>query len=263
MQLPPRIKDGGASDWERSIVLSAGMDAPTAQFRRDLRRKLGIAASAAGVTTATASAKALGGVLLKWMTLGFTIGMVGAGTAAYVTLPVARSTSLQQSPMALRNVARPPAAGERAADNPPLSEPSLSATAVDAPASSGVAASHTPMLPAPTTFATAIEPRSVTNREDPAAQTQLSEQIAAVKAARAALASHDASGALRDIDQYEHVYPAGLFSVETQVLRIDALHELGRHVAARELARKFLAAQPDSPYAQHVRSVESAAARTE
>jgi hypothetical protein len=238
------------------------MDSPSAQFRRDLRRKLGVAVGAAGVTTATASAKALGGVLLKWLTLGFTIGMVGAGTASYVTRPVERGASVQPSASAPRSVRRPAALGEGPAHDPLPSGPSSAASAVDAPASSGVSASHTNMPPAAASGATAIESRSATNREDPAGQTQLSEQIAAIKAARAALASHDASRALSDIDQYEHTYPAGLFSVESQVLRIDALLELGRYVAARELARQFLAAEPDSPYAQHVRSVASAAART-
>jgi len=86
--------------------------------------------------------------------------------------------------------------------------------------------------------------------------------MAAIKAARAALASGDASGALSDLNQYERGYPAGLFKLEAQVLRIDALLELGRSTAAQDLAQRFLATQPDSPYARHVRSVASAATKT-
>jgi hypothetical protein len=260
MELPRRIKDGGAGDWERSVILSAGVDAPSAQFRRNLRRKLGVAAGAAGVTTATASAKALGGVLLKWLTLGFTIGIVGAGTASYVARPARRDASLPQSASAPRSVRHPATLGEGRAHAPPPSELSSVAAPVEAQATLDVSASHA-NAPPPAPAATMIEARSVTNREYPAGQTQLSEQIAAVKAARAALTSHDASRALSDIDRYEHTYPAGLFTVETQVLRIDALFELGRYASARELVQQFLAAEPDSPYAQHVRSVASAAAR--
>jgi hypothetical protein len=262
MELPRRIVDGGAGDWERSVILSARLDAPSEQFRRDLRRKIGVAASAAGVTTATANAKALGGVLLKWVTLGFTIGVVGVGTASYVAYPVEHSASPRQDATRPQGVRPPSALRERLANDSRPSEHSSVATLVDAPATSGVSTSHLNMSPPPATDATVTRPTGVINREYPPGQTQLSEQIAAVKGARAALASHDASRALSDIDHYERTYPAGLFNVEIQVLRVDALFELGRYAAARELGQQFLAVAPDSPYAQHVRSVTSAAART-
>jgi len=106
------------------------------------------------------------------------------------------------------------------------------------------------------------ESKSTATQGSLAGQTQLSQEIAAIKAARAALASRNATGALNDLDQYERSYPAGLFKLEAQVLRIDALLELGQSAAAQELARRFLVNQPDSPYARHVRSVASAATKT-
>jgi hypothetical protein len=268
MDLPRRIVDGGAGDWERSVILSAATDAPSEQSRRNLKRKIGAAAGAAGLTTITASAKSLGAVLLKWLMLGVTVGVVSVGIASYSTRAVEHRASPQQTATAPPGVRQPSVRGEMPAHDPLRSQVSSMAMAAEAPATSGIPASpaHTP--PPAANAAALTEPNGGMSRESPAGQSQLSHQsqlsqeIAAIKAARAALASNDATSALSELNRYERTYPAGLFSVEAQVLRIDALVLLGQHSAAQTLALRFLNAQPDSPYARHVRSVASAGTKT-
>jgi outer membrane protein assembly factor BamD (BamD/ComL family) len=73
--------------------------------------------------------------------------------------------------------------------------------------------------------------------------------------ARKALARHDAAAALSALDDYQHRFPRGLLAPEAAVLRIDALAQRGSMGEARSLAKRFLAAHPASPHADHVRSI--------
>jgi hypothetical protein len=260
MDLPRRIADGGAGDWERSVILSARTDAPSEQFRRNLQKKVGVAVGAASLTTATASAKSLGALLLKWLMLGMTIGVVGAGAASYATTAVGRRASSRANATALLTVRPPPAPGRMPTRDPPPSLTSSVATPVQA--TSGISASAARTPPQPANAAASLQSLSAPTQDSLAGPTQLSQEMAAIKAARAALASRDATGALSELNQYERSYPVGLFKVEAQVLRIDALLELGQSAAAQDLAQRFLATQPNSPYARHVRSVASAATKT-
>lgn len=253
-ELPRRIVNGGAGDWARSVIRSARLDVPSPRLKRDLLRNIAAAGGAAGVATATASAKALGGLVLKWLTLGVAVGVLSVGTAFYLRRAAPRRASVPGNATAMHSMPNAGVPAEVSARSPlPSLQASSVATLAVPPAAASIAEPHA--RPSP-------PPASAMNRESPASQSQISEEIAAIKSARDALASHDATGALSALDRYRRTYPAGLFGVEAQVLRIDALLELGQYAAARELAQRFLAAQPDSPYARHVRSVASAATRT-
>ena len=79
--------------------------------------------------------------------------------------------------------------------------------------------------------------------------------MAALGEARHALASGDAAASLRLLDGYDRRFAQPILTVEATVLRVEALIALGRIDEARGIARGMLAAQPDSPYAQRVRSL--------
>jgi outer membrane protein assembly factor BamD (BamD/ComL family) len=81
----------------------------------------------------------------------------------------------------------------------------------------------------------------------------LADEIAALDVARRALASGDASGALKALDDYRHKFPRGAMSFEASVLNIEALAKSGNMDAARALGHKFLAQNPNSPHAERVR----------
>ncbi len=260
MELPRRIMDGGAGAWEKSVISSAALDAPSPEFRRNLAQKLGVTLGAAGVAaTTTSTAKAVGGALwLKWMGVGFAVGVVGLGAASYATSP----TSPTPSAPAVVRVA--------ATTVPPRSAlvPTLTASPVpsDSTAPAVVASTNLPLEPAsaprsgavngapPPSAAVATGPLGTASFA-PAGPSELAAETAAIQAVRASLAAHQASRALEQIDRYEQSYPAGLFALEAEVLRIDANSQLGSSGTVKQLAERFLSAHPDSPYARHVRTL--------
>jgi TolA-binding protein len=87
---------------------------------------------------------------------------------------------------------------------------------------------------------------------------RLSEETAALDAARKALAEKDASGALQALDLYDRAFPSGFLAPEATVLRIEALAQRGDDEAALAAARAFLASHPASPHARRVRSIAEA-----
>jgi hypothetical protein len=91
--------------------------------------------------------------------------------------------------------------------------------------------------------------------EAPVAVSTLSAEVAALEQAHAALAVHDAEGALLALDRYHAKFPAGRLASEETVLRIQALLARGDGDAADALANRFFAAHPDSSYADRVRDL--------
>jgi hypothetical protein len=80
-------------------------------------------------------------------------------------------------------------------------------------------------------------------------------QTAAIDHARHTLASGDASGALREIDAFEHKFPDALLAEEIAFLRVQALDRAGRAAEARTSAATFLTQYPSSPYAPRAEQI--------
>jgi hypothetical protein len=85
--------------------------------------------------------------------------------------------------------------------------------------------------------------------------SDLRAEIALVDAARTAVAAGADDRALVLLQHYEASYPTGTFRPEVGALRIEALAHLGHTARARMLARKFIAAHPDSPLVDRVARV--------
>lgn len=89
--------------------------------------------------------------------------------------------------------------------------------------------------------------------EEQAPSTGLSDELAALDRAQKAIHAGDGDAALAAIDNYDQRFSKKQLGLEARVLRIEATLGQGKHERARDLARDFLAAHPDSPYAQRVR----------
>jgi outer membrane protein assembly factor BamD (BamD/ComL family) len=85
----------------------------------------------------------------------------------------------------------------------------------------------------------------------------LYEEIAVLEGVRVALDQGDSRDALRRLDAYDGTFPRSVLAEEATVLRIDALSQIGNQTAAASLARSFLAANPSSPHAPHLRALTS------
>jgi outer membrane protein assembly factor BamD (BamD/ComL family) len=80
----------------------------------------------------------------------------------------------------------------------------------------------------------------------------LSEQIALIDSARAAVASGAGERALGLLRQYRDKYPAGSFRPEAFALQVEALVKAGRNAEARALAERFVAEHAGTPLAKRV-----------
>jgi len=83
----------------------------------------------------------------------------------------------------------------------------------------------------------------------------LSEELAALDAARALLAHGDPSGALVRLDSYNRSFPKGRLQLEAEVLRIEALMKSGQQDFAKKRAQAFLTKHPNSVLASRVRAL--------
>ncbi len=109
--------------------------------------------------------------------------------------------------------------------------------------------------PGPTGSIIAVAPAS----ESPTMPLQLAKELAQVDAARAALEAKNPSGALWALDTYASTRRTGILDPEAAVLRVEALHWLGRHAEAAQLARALIARDPNTSYAAKLRAIAEAA----
>jgi hypothetical protein len=97
----------------------------------------------------------------------------------------------------------------------------------------------------------AIQAPAITNapapvRSNPGSSDALSAELARLDGARKKLAAGQATGALEALDAYGREFPRGSLRLEASVLRIEALAKAGRTTEARDRAKRFLAAHPNS-----------------
>ena len=76
-----------------------------------------------------------------------------------------------------------------------------------------------------------------------------------MEAANASLDRHQPSEALVQVSQYQRLYPRGKLTVEAEVIRLEALVELGRYDEARRVANAFLRSFPNALQVPRVRSL--------
>jgi len=263
MDLPRRIIDGGAGDWESSVLASASLDRPSPELRARLRRDLGLAIGV-GLAATTATSKSLGAIGFKWTMLGVLLGVLGAAGASGVAarsraqspaqLVVAKAKPSPAGPASFREQIEPAAPVAPVQSEPteqPLAEALASANAAQPsrPPTGG-----TPAVEAAPALVDGSRPIGSAQFGSPS-ESELATQLAAMRSVRAALAENQAGRALGELDAYEHRYPAGLLLVEAQVLRIDANAALGNQAALARLGRDFLQRHPASPYSRHVQSL--------
>jgi hypothetical protein len=96
--------------------------------------------------------------------------------------------------------------------------------------------------------------RRPSNPRQPKASTlTLQEETQALERVRAALAAGKPDSALAELDAYQKVANGGSLALEAVLLRIQALARTGRAREASELARSFIAANPNSPLGDRAR----------
>lgn len=83
----------------------------------------------------------------------------------------------------------------------------------------------------------------------------LKREIRMLDQARNAVRSGESALALELLRSYDQRFPRGAFRQEVAVLRVEALERRGERDRANDLARKFVAENPDSPHVERVERV--------
>ena len=212
-------------------------DDDRARVRRALALKLGAAALGTGAAAsagATASVVASKGVFAAWW--------VKAGVAALLVASVATAVV----------VTRPKRAGAPVR----VSAPSAVARVREAPASTETPVVVTPAVRVETPDAAVVSaPSAVVVRQTPRAREEasdLTEELAALREARRAMAAAEPERALEILDVYARAHRGGVMAVEREGARLIASCAAGRDVRAE--AEAFVARHGDAPLASRVRA---------
>jgi hypothetical protein len=238
MSDPKRLLEENNDEFENELLRSVRVDGMTDRNRQRILAGIGLAT--AGLTASTAAASTSAAVkagFFKGVTAATVKWIAICSVAALVPTGVWVARSQRAVSVAPAPAATTPAMG------PAARAVELPGAPVDTslPANE---ASETKATPAP-------------QPAQPAVSATLADEVAALQVARTALAAHDPSGAIVALDRYKSRFPSGKLGPEATVLRIDALNQRGDRAAASALGDRFLAAHPNSPYADRVRSILS------
>ncbi|HEY1956089.1 MAG TPA: hypothetical protein VGH28_10755 [Polyangiaceae bacterium] len=214
-----------ATDFERELLGAWGDEKPTAASRDKTLAALGLAGSAAAAAAGSMAPKALASgwaLVAKWIGLGALV----VGAAAVGAAHLAHH------------------------DEAPLARPIAMPTEhlVPAPQQTVATAETTVELPE-------APPQHAHARVAAPVASSITQQVAALDRARAALDAGDPARAVRLVDAYESEYASGAFVQEAEVVRIESLVRAGKTADADRAGKHFLASYPRSPHDARVRSL--------
>lgn len=232
-ELPERLRDADATDFERRLLDAAGREEPSRALSERMAGAIGVAMPVTGSALGDAT---------KAGTPAASEVAAAASTGAWIS--GALVAAAVASAFVMTRPAEPPSTPRRAPSRLPVvapASPPMSASAVND--ERPIPARETAPKPAPSVGSS--DHRS-------SLPTDVAEQIALIDAARVALASGGAERALAGVRQYEARYPKGTFRPEAAAIKIEALVKQGRTDEARTLAERFLVAHGPSPLADRV-----------
>lgn len=272
--------EGGATEGEKKLLDAARGGGPSAEARARMAGALGIGLAVGSVAPAAVKApltlaKWLAG---KWVILGTlgTVAVAGGAGLQYLrpssnvapTVQVATFPTPPGPTVAAAAVVTPPI--DAAVDAPIATPASAAPRVVEATANGALAASSrtgrtggaTSTAPALTEAivapAATVEPTPSSLAAETgtkAATSSVEAELALLEQAKESLDHHRTADALNAAADYERRYPRGLFVVEAQVIRIEALAHAQRRAEAKSAGDAFLLAHPGAAQAARVRSV--------
>ncbi len=230
------------ADFERSLFESARGDAPPPGATEGAWRRF--AADAALLAPLASASEPRGWFesatvrAAKW-TL---IGAIGGGSLVAVWLRPPESPAVPAAVPAAREV--PVVVTPTDSAVPSLAERPVEPTPASAAAASNVARPRKPPTPSPSSLAST---RS--------AESSLAREVAALDAARTALAVGANASALRQIEQYHREFPQGELAADADVVAIEALAAQGDSAAMKRAASRFLRQHPRDPHVARIREL--------
>ena len=93
-------------------------------------------------------------------------------------------------------------------------------------------------------------------------EPKLDVEVRSLDAARSALTSNDARGALAALDDYDRRFSAPRLAPEAALLRVEALLAVGRRTEARQVGERWLSRDPSGAHADRLRALLDDASRS-
>lgn len=211
-----RLLEDGGTPFERALLGAAAREIPAPMLERRMRRALGIGFIATGVKAAMALVPVAA------------IALITAGVGLNRGEPKQNAELAAPKPAAAPVVVNPPAQMQA---SPPVTR---------APAA--------PVTPA-------VTPARQQRVERATPVNDLKREIRMLDRARNAVQNGESALALDLLRSYDQRFPRGAFRQEVAVLRVEALERRGERDRANDLARKFVAENPDSPHVERVERV--------
>jgi hypothetical protein len=233
-----RLLDEDVSANAARLLRSADTDGPAAPESAQART-LAVLGALPSVARATPAARE-GGPLRSLVRAGSWGALAAAGV--FMTVIATRSSSTVPAEIPASPPEVPAAAAPSALPAPPSSE---GVRVEDLPSAAASAKEEgTGNAPA----------RRTSSASTASARSGLEDELAAIDAARAALASGRPDAAFTRVQGYQRTFRDGRFAEEADALEIQALAAMGRRTEARAKGERFLASHPGSPYERRVRS---------
>lgn len=223
-----RLLDESDSATEKALLHAGRSYRSGRETRAKTLAALGIAGSTAVVATAGTAAASLAGAKLTGAKLLVAVSAVGAVSLAPIAYHALHKDHTKSAVVVVAPARSAPAHVAAVVTAPQV---------VEAPAVPNVAG---------------IAP--VRSGARVAESVSLSQELAALDAARATMARGDSQGALLLLDGYAKTCPQGRLRLEAELLRIDALAKSGQTQAAKRRAEAFLRHHPGSVLAARARS---------
>lgn len=250
-----RLCDFSASPRARELLRAGIADGPRPAALRRTALALGVGASvtvtaSAGAAAATSAAApaSLATIAAKWIAIGTLGGFALAGGASAVS-------SLAEPAAAPRDTIAEARRAAKAAPAPLLAVPALGLPAASAAAAPEalLSSGHAPraLSAAAARTASSAPPASAMLPE----RSGVAAHVAKIDAARSALGRGDARAALQQLDEYAALDRTGTLDREAQLLRIDALQNVGERAHAMALAARYLRQFPGDPHAARLHAL--------
>lgn len=267
------LLDEDANEFERKLLGSVEDEEPPPEARARAIAALGLANVPAAPDAAPSSVSAApssGAVAMnavKWL-LPLTLLVAGGAVITAAWPDAAQSSASGGGHAASAGEASPPAS-KREAQPAPVSDesdesdesetitasPTITPNALpDAPArrEGGLALARAPESARPPSVVEGVRP----------SDDALARETALIDEARRALNNDGSARALTLLDQHDREFPSGVFHLDADVLRIEALERAGRAAEAERLAAQFLSRHSEGSYARRVRTVQDRIARS-
>ena len=229
------LDEPGTDPLQANLLRLARNEEPSGESRRRILAGLGMGVAAVTLSQTSGAAQGAAGSAAKSAALKWGVASViavGASVVAFISLRPSASV-VASVPMAT------------------LAPPRAAAVAVSSV--SALASTESELVPV--TKVEDLPTLAVGSDAKIVGAPSLAEEVAAIKSAKAALASGNASQSLHELDSYRAHFPHGRLAQEANIVRIEALLKSGNVSAANALADRFLAANTGSPYAARVHTL--------